>query len=125
MKRRATALNLGVGLGLLLLATGLSAQGQEAAPPKPPFPLQDPQRINAGKLRFGATCAAYCHGSEGRGGKAPAFRGRNDFAPAEAFSVISQGRRGADIMPPWGNAFSPDEIWELVAYLQHLSTLPP
>lgn len=23
-------------------------------------------------------------------------------------------------MPPWGSAFSEEQIWELVAYLQHL-----
>jgi mono/diheme cytochrome c family protein len=28
-------------------------------------------------------------------------------------------------MPPWGNAFTTEQIWELVAYIQHLSTLPP
>lgn len=28
-------------------------------------------------------------------------------------------------MPPWGGAFSPEEIWELVAYLQQLAALPP
>jgi mono/diheme cytochrome c family protein len=27
-------------------------------------------------------------------------------------------------MPPWGNAFSAEQIWELVAYLDHLSKLP-
>jgi mono/diheme cytochrome c family protein len=24
-------------------------------------------------------------------------------------------------MPPWGSSFSPEQIWELVAYLQQLS----
>jgi mono/diheme cytochrome c family protein len=27
-------------------------------------------------------------------------------------------------MPPWGKAFTPEQIWELVAYLQFLSTQP-
>jgi mono/diheme cytochrome c family protein len=27
-------------------------------------------------------------------------------------------------MPPWGNTFTPEQIWELVAYLQELSTQP-
>ena len=27
-------------------------------------------------------------------------------------------------MPPWGGAFTPEQIWELVAYLQFLSTQP-
>ena len=58
------------------------------------------------------------------GGRAPSFRGRSDFVPDDAFKVITEGRRGADIMPPWGNTFSPDEIWELVAYLQDLAKQP-
>lgn len=90
----------------------------------PPFDLLDPQRITKGEGRFGATCAAYCHGSGGTGGRAPSFRDRSDFSPSFAFQTIHDGRRGADIMPPWGNAFSTEEIWELVAYLQHLSRQP-
>jgi len=90
----------------------------------PPFELTDAARIEAGKLRFGTSCAAYCHGSEGSGGRTPAFKGRNDFDPALAFQTITEGRRGADIMPPWGNAYSTEEIWELVAYLQYLAGQP-
>jgi mono/diheme cytochrome c family protein len=92
---------------------------------KPPFSLSDPARIEAGKSRFGATCAAYCHGSGGVGGRAPSFKGRSDFVPAAAFQTITEGRRGADIMPPWGKAFSPEQIWELVAYLNWLSQQAP
>jgi mono/diheme cytochrome c family protein len=28
-------------------------------------------------------------------------------------------------MPPWGKAFSPEQIWELVAYLNWLSQQAP
>lgn len=112
-------------LSIRLTLAGLAAStciGAAAA--GAPFDLKEPARIDAGKLRFGANCAAYCHGSEGSGGKTPPFKGRKDFVAAEAYKVIAEGRRGADIMPPWGNAFTPEEIWELVAYLQHLATLP-
>lgn len=105
----------------LSLAAGAALAGDV---PSPSFDLNDPARVAAGKARFGATCAAYCHGSGGEGGKTPSFRGRKDFEPAAAFKVITEGRRGADIMPPWGKAFTPEEIWELVAYLQFLSTQP-
>jgi mono/diheme cytochrome c family protein len=103
----------------LLMALGQPAQGA------PPFDLNDPARVDAGKRRFGSTCAAYCHGSEGVGGRAPAFRGNSKFAPEDAFKTITEGRRGVDIMPTWGNTFTPEQIWELVAYLQHLSRQPP
>ena len=105
----------------LALAAGTP---RAADAPEPPFSLSDPARVAAGKARFGATCAAYCHGSGGVGGRAPSFRGRADFSPADAYRVITEGRRGADIMPPWGNTFTPEQIWELVAYLQDLSKQP-
>ncbi|WP_157269344.1 c-type cytochrome [Azohydromonas aeria] len=105
----------------LATAVALPATAADA----PPFELTDPQRIAAGKARFGATCAAYCHGSEGAGGRAPSFKGRgSEFVPAAAFQVITEGRRGADIMPPWGKAFTPEQIWELVAYLNWLAAQP-
>ncbi len=104
----------------IALGTGVAG----AAEP-PPFSLDDAARIDAGKRRFGSTCAAYCHGSEGSGGRAPAFKGNPRFFPDDAFKVITEGRRGVDVMPPWGKAFTPEQIWELVAYLQHLSKQPP
>lgn len=91
----------------------------------PPFDLADTARIEAGKGRFGANCAAYCHGFEGSGGKTPAFRGRTDLKPEEVFKVITEGRRGADVMPAWGNGFSAEKRWELVAYIMYLSRQPP
>jgi mono/diheme cytochrome c family protein len=29
-------------------------------------------------------------------------------------------RQGATPMPPWGEVFSPEEIWEIVAYLKSI-----
>lgn len=122
---RLSELPARAGLAAVAAALGLGAlpaRAAEAVAVAAPFELSDPARIDAGRKRFGATCAAYCHGSGGTGGKAPAFRGRGaEFVPAEAFKVISEGRRGADIMPPWGTAFTPEQIWELVAYLQFLA----
>ncbi|WP_295557812.1 cytochrome c [uncultured Hyphomicrobium sp.] len=91
----------------------------------PPFDLSDPAKIEIGKKRFGANCAAYCHGSEGEGGKTPSFKGNTNFSAAAAHKTITEGRTGADVMPPWGNTFTPEQIWELVAYLNYLSKQPP
>jgi mono/diheme cytochrome c family protein len=88
-----------------------------------PFDLGDANRIDSGKRRFAGTCAAYCHGKEGVGGRAPSFKGNPFFDHEAAFKVITGGRQGQGTMPPWGNAFSPEEIWELVAYLDHLSKM--
>ena len=123
----------GLFLALPLLAHAVAppadAQPKEAAIPaannQPPFNLDDEQRIAAGKTRFGANCAAYCHGHEGSGGKTPAFKGRKDLKAAELFEVITNGRRGADVMPAWGNGFSAEKRWELVAYILHLSKQAP
>lgn len=125
----------------LLLATALACLAGAAVgtpPPKPAdeaapaggaaapsFDLNDAARIEVGKKRFNSTCAAYCHGAEGEGGKTPPFKGNKNFVAADAYKTISEGRRGSDIMPPWGNAFTPDQIWELVAYIQFLSKQPP
>lgn len=88
-------------------------------PPKPPFDLMDESRIAAGKTRFGSTCAAYCHGNEGVGGRTQAFKGRTDFSPEALFKVITEGRSGADVMPTYGG-MAEEKRWELVAYILHL-----
>jgi len=108
----------------LLLAVACQLPGAIASAAEPPFALDDPQRIEAGRRRFASTCAAYCHGAEGSGGRAPAFKGNAGLTADDAFKTIKEGRRGSDIMPPWGNALTPEQIWELVAYLQLLSRQP-
>lgn len=123
--RGAVRALLFAGAALALQATSAPVMAQEAATaalPKPSFDLEDPARIAAGKKRFNKTCAGYCHGAEGVGGRAPDFKGRTDLPPEAAFHTIFHGRRGSDIMPPWGEAFSTDQIWELVAYIKFLGT---
>ncbi|WP_088179543.1 c-type cytochrome [Zoogloea sp. LCSB751] len=93
--------------------------------PLAPFDLNEQARIDAGKRRFAKTCAGYCHGFEGVGGRAPDFKGRTDLPAEVAYETISKGRQGADVMPPWGGAFSEEQIWELVAYLQYLGKQQP
>jgi mono/diheme cytochrome c family protein len=101
----------------------LAPSAPSGAPP-PPFPLDDPERIEKGRLRFGALCAAYCHGFEGSGGKTPAFRGRQDLTAEGVFKTITEGRTGSDVMPAWGS-FSEEKRWELVAYIMYLTRQPP
>lgn len=88
--------------------------------------LSDKTRIQAGKERFASSCAAYCHGSEGSGGRAPAFRDRDDLDPLYAFKTIHDGRQGpAGAMPAWSASFSDEEIWDLVAYVTALGAEKP
>ncbi len=107
---------------LICMPAFANADGAVETLPVPSFGLTDPDRIAAGKKRFNKTCAGYCHGAEGVGGRAPDFKGRKDLPDEEAFRTIFHGRRGSDIMPPWGEAFSADQIWELVAYIKYLGT---
>lgn len=130
-KMRLVAVSLLLATPLLAhsVAPPADAQPKDAVTPsensQPPFNLADEARIAAGKARFGANCAAYCHGNEGTGGKVPSFKGRKDLKAEAVFNVITYGRRGADVMPAWGNGFSAEKRWELVAYILYLSTLAP
>ncbi len=112
---------------LFVMACLISLTGIARAANVPPFDLNDPKRIELGKLRFNSTCAGYCHGFGGVGGNAPDFRGRGaDFNPDNAFETITNGRKGhRAVMPRWGGAFTPEQIWELVAYLQFLANEKP
>lgn len=106
---------------LALAAVGAAAQ----APADPPFDLDDPARIEIGRMRYAQSCAGYCHGGGGVGGRAPDFLGRGEVDAGRLFGVIQKGRKGpGGVMPRWESAFSPEEIWELVAYLKHLGLQP-
>lgn len=80
-----------------------------------PFDLRDPARIQAGMARFQSTCADYCHGH-----KPALFIDRDGLEAEYVFNTIRDGGKGATPMPPWGEVFSQDEIWELVAYIRSL-----
>jgi mono/diheme cytochrome c family protein len=112
-------------LPVLFCLTTLS--GAARAENKPPFDLNDPKRIEMGKLRFETSCAGYCHGFDGVGGAAPAFKARgDDLDPNYAFETITNGRKGHHaVMPRWGGAYTPEQIWELVAYLEFLAHEKP
>ena len=90
-----------------------------------PFRLDDAERIAAGRKRFNKTCAGYCHGYDGVGGRAPDFRDRPDLTEQFVFDTIYHGREGADVMPPWGDALAEERIWELVAFIMDLAAKPP
>ncbi|MBR1149461.1 cytochrome c [Bradyrhizobium sp. JYMT SZCCT0428] len=111
----------GIAIGWLCV---MSLSSVVAADERSPFDLSDPQRVDAGKQRFNSSCVGYCHGSEGMGGRAHSFKGRgDDFDVEYAYRIIKNGRKGSGaVMPRWGETFSQEQIWELVAYLKFLST---
>lgn len=106
---------------LSISSLALAGDSPPEAPPKARAPgavpgnLQDPARIKRGKFIFHSTCADSCHGHT-----PTLFVGRRDLDPEYAFNTIRKGGQGATPMPPWGEIFSEEEIWDLVAYLKFL-----
>jgi mono/diheme cytochrome c family protein len=79
--------------------------------------LDDEAVIQEGAALFTQSCAVYCHGPKGIGGRGPRLRGRQ-FDKDYLFNIISNGR---DLMPPFKEVYTREEIWKLVAYVLSLS----
>jgi mono/diheme cytochrome c family protein len=113
MRRQLASLLAWLMLCNPLLAGGVPPPSMNAQQSEPD--LADAARITRGKSTFDSTCAAFCHGLE-----PPLFIGRKGLDPDSAFTTIAEGGRGATPMPPWGDVFTRDEIWDLVAYIVFL-----
>ena len=80
----------------------------------------DPATIALGQEKYGAKCGGFCHGSGGKGGRAPCLicgkfkRGGTD---AELVANITNGVKGT-AMGAFGEVYSQDEIVAIVAYLR-------
>jgi mono/diheme cytochrome c family protein len=78
--------------------------------------LRDPAVMAKGVEIISGTCGGYCHGSEGRGSKAPSLRNRTDLTADMLHTTITFGRkRAGHLMPAWGGALSDEKIWTAVA----------
>lgn len=108
-----------------LLLAGLPAvQAQESAAVPSAEDLRNPEWVQAGREKFGQTCA-YCHGKEGDSGKNRPFRERIDWDPVQIHDVITNGRkRGANVMPAWKGSLSDDDIWRITAFIRSLGGQP-
>jgi mono/diheme cytochrome c family protein len=84
----------------------------------PPIDLNDVKAIEAGKEHFQVTCTHYCHGAGGRGGgiRGPSLRNRH-FDNAYLFARISNG---FPPMPAFKEIYTPEQIWNIIAYIQSL-----
>jgi mono/diheme cytochrome c family protein len=72
-----------------------------------------------GAALFASNCAR-CHGGDGGGGLGPQLSdGKvvNDLTEAEEIRVVTNGRSG---MPSFGDALSPEEIQQVMAYTRTL-----
>lgn len=131
-------------LFIAVALTGLStpavrAQDLSQTPPTPPpfdpSAIPTPQEMPLaifGKSSYSENCAP-CHGDTGNSdgpvvanlpAPPPKFSDpatRADQSPAEYFHIVKYGRM-QNMMPPWGNRLSDEEIWQVVYYAWSLHT---
>ncbi|MCW5626100.1 MAG: c-type cytochrome [Burkholderiales bacterium] len=83
-------------------------------------PVDDPAVVALGKEKFGEKCGGFCHGSGGKGGRAPCLicgsfkRGGTD---ADLFKNIKSGVPGS-AMGAFGDMYSDEQIVAIVAFLR-------
>ncbi len=83
-------------------------------------PVDDPAAVALGKEKYGAKCGGFCHGSGGKGARAPCIvcgRYKRGGTNAELVKNIANGVPGTP-MGAFGEVYSRDEIIALVAYLR-------
>ena len=118
---------------LFLTLTTDSLKAQESPPPFDPRQVPIPQRppvADLGTSSYTQNCAP-CHGVSGDGdGPSGAAADPTVFSdpaeswersPAELFFVTKFGRI-ENLMPPWRNSMSDDQIWQAVYYAWNLHT---
>jgi mono/diheme cytochrome c family protein len=83
-------------------------------------PVDDPAAVALGKEKYGAKCGGFCHGSGGKGARAPCIvcgRYKRGGTNAELVKNITNGVPGTP-MGAFGEVYSREEIIALVAYLR-------
>ncbi len=120
---------------LLVLLTGKPLYAQQPSPTYDPTQVTAPSTVPMalfGEASYQQNCAP-CHGEQGMGdgptaaslpGPATAFADPaaiQALTPSELFYTTKFGRI-QNLMPPWGNRLSDEEIWQTVAYAWSLHT---
>jgi cytochrome c553 len=116
--RRGALATLLVLASFISYHAALGESDEELPPPDKTagINLRDPIVIAKGLEVLSRTCGGYCHGSEGRGSKAPSLRNRTDLTPQMLHTTIYFGRkRAGHLMPAWGDTLSEEQIWTVIA----------
>lgn len=114
----AVCLALAVALGGVVSSLRAAEEGAEAVNDIA-LPT-DAAAIEVGKTRFGEKCGGFCHGSGGKGGRAPCLicgkfkRGGKD---SQIAANIANGVEGT-AMGAFGGVLSKEEVLAVVAYLR-------
>lgn len=87
--------------------------------------VADPSQVVAGAALYSTVCAA-CHADQGQGLIGPNLTDQYAIHPMDdsnVYSIIANGLPEAG-MPPWESAFTPEEMGQIVAYVQALRNNP-
>ena len=79
----------------------------------PPAPANRTADLDSGRLLYEGACA-FCHGLRGEGGHGG---GVPLTASSDLSAVMRQVSEGVDVMPPFGAAFTSEEIHDVSAYV--------
>jgi cytochrome c oxidase cbb3-type subunit 3 len=104
---------------LVLILTLLASPAAAQVTADTPNPLAGkPDAVEAGHALFGKMNCAGCHAYDLTGGMGPDLTDASwqyGGKPGEIFKTIADGTpRG---MPAWKDKLTPEEIWQLVAYI--------
>jgi mono/diheme cytochrome c family protein len=109
-----------IAVGLCSVTLGLHAAEEGAEAVNDIALPTDEASIALGKTRFGEKCGGFCHGSGGKGGRAPCLicgkfkRGGKD---SQIAANITNGVEGT-AMGAFGGVLSKEEVLAVVAYLR-------
>jgi cytochrome c oxidase cbb3-type subunit I/II len=127
------------------IQTFSSRWSTEEIPPSiviPPPPPRTAESLAAGKALYDKLECAKCHGDGGKGDGPSSHELKNDWGdpivpadltaghfkcggtPADIYRVFMTGLNGTP-MPSYVDSIKPDEAWQLVHYIESLSTSKP
>jgi mono/diheme cytochrome c family protein len=127
----ATSPHFGITVKVLRTAVEQSVKRQARNVKVPE--LDDPEKVHNGFKNFGEMCAI-CHGAPGKPASSDISKGLypaapdlteavKGWTPAELYVITKNGIRMSG-MPAWGLTHSEEQLWEIVAFLKLLPTMP-
>ncbi len=103
----------------------IAGTGRDPAAARNPY-AGDPAATEQGKALFRRMNCAGCHGYDATGGMGPGLTDdywRYGGHEQELYQSIASGRPQG--MPAWGRALQPEQIWQIVTYLESIHGQQP